>query len=57
MDIEAYTGLEFDNEILYESTGLNGKSTKIDYIKGKVLNSINLNESFFGEGLTYLMIR
>ena len=54
-DIEAYTqGLEFDNEILYESTGLNGKSSlrKIDYLKGKVLNSINLNESFFGEGLT-----
>ena len=25
---------------------------KIDYFKGKVLNSINLNESFFGEGLT-----
>ena len=54
-DIKAYTqGLEFDNEILYESTGLNGKSSlrKIDYLKGKVLNSINLNESFFGEGLT-----
>ena len=54
-DIKSYTqGLEFDNEILYESTGLNGKSSlrKIDYLKGKVLNSINLNESFFGEGLT-----
>ena len=54
-DIEAYTqGLEFDDEILYESTGLNGKSSlrKIDYSKGNVLNSINLNESFFGEGLT-----
>ena len=54
-DIEAYTqGLEFDDEILYESTGLNGKSSlrKIDYSKGNVLNSIILNESFFGEGLT-----
>ena len=37
-DIKAYTqGLEFDNEILYESTGLNGKSSlrKIDYFKVK----------------------
>ena len=55
-DIEAYTqGLEFDDEILYESTGLNGKSSlrKIDYLKGKVLNSINLNESFFFSSSLY----
>ena len=53
-DIKAYTqGLDLITN-LYESTGLNGKSSlrKIDYLKGKVLNSINLNESFFGEGLT-----
>jgi glutaminyl-peptide cyclotransferase len=54
-DITAYTqGLEFDGDLLYESTGLNGKSALrvIDYLSGKILENIPLDVSFFGEGLT-----
>ena len=56
-DQEAYTqGLEFDGEILYESTGLKGKSSlrKVDYTTGKITQSIPLDDSYFGEGLTLL---
>ncbi len=56
-DQEAYTqGLEFDGEILYESTGLNKKSSlrKVDYTTGKITQSIPLDDSYFGEGLTLL---
>ena len=55
-DISSYTqGLEFHNDILYESTGLNGFSSlkKIDLFNGnKILNSKFLDNEFFGEGLT-----
>ena len=54
-DKEAYTqGLEFYNNILYESTGLNGKSTlrKVDLKSGNVLDNINLEYEYFGEGIT-----
>ena len=54
-DITAYTqGLEFDGDLLYESTGLNGQSTlrTIDYNSGKILKNKPLDKSFFGEGLT-----
>ncbi|MBW2961316.1 glutaminyl-peptide cyclotransferase [Mesonia aestuariivivens] len=54
-DIEAYTqGLEFHNDTLYESTGLNGKSSlrKVDYKTGEVLKKIDLSSHYFGEGLT-----
>ena len=54
-DKEAYTqGLEFFNNILYESTGLNGKSTlrKVDLKSGNVLDNINLEYEYFGEGIT-----
>ena len=54
-DITAYTqGLEFDGELLYESTGLNGKSTlrTVDFKSGKILKNKPLDASFFGEGLT-----
>ena len=54
-DITAYTqGLEFDGDLLYESTGLNGQSTlrSIDYNSGKILKKKPLDKSFFGEGLT-----
>ncbi len=54
-DITAYTqGLEFDGDLLYESTGLNGKSTlrTVDYRNGKILKIKSLDKSFFGEGLT-----
>ena len=56
-DITAYTqGLEFDGDFLYESTGLNGKSSlrKIDYRNGDILKNKPLDKSFFGEGLTIL---
>ena len=56
-DITAYTqGLEFDGDLLYESTGLNGKSSlrKVDYKNGEILKNKPLDKSFFGEGLTIL---
>jgi len=56
-DQEAYTqGLEFDGEDLYESTGLNGKSSlrKISFKNGEVIKKISLNKSYFGEGLTII---
>ena len=56
-DITAYTqGLEFDGDLLYESTGLNGKSSlrKVDYRNGEILKNKPLDKSFFGEGLTIL---
>ena len=56
-DTEAYTqGLEFDGEILYESTGLKGKSSlrKVDYTTGELLVNTPLDNSYFGEGLTLL---
>ena len=54
-DPTAYTqGLEFDGVVLYESTGLNGKSTvrKVDYKSGEVLAKQKLDAVYFGEGLT-----
>ncbi len=56
-DINAYTqGLEFYNGILYESTGQRGKSSlrEVDYNTGKVIRQIDLNDNYFGEGLTVL---
>ncbi len=56
-DQEAYTqGLEFDGEVLFESTGLNGKSSlrKVNYTSGEIIQSIPLNATYFGEGLTLL---
>mgnify|MGYP002017833335 FL=1 len=56
-DENAYTqGLEFYKNQLYESTGLNGKSTlrKLDYKSGEVLKIINLDYKYFAEGLTIL---
>jgi len=54
-DQEAYTqGLEFENNELYESTGLNGKSSlrKISFKDGVINKIIPLNENYFGEGIT-----
>ena len=55
-DISSYTqGLEFHNDILYESTGLNGFSSlkKIDLFNGnKIIDTKFLDNEFFGEGLT-----
>ncbi len=56
-DPTAYTqGLEFHGDTLYESTGLRGQSTlrKVDYKTGKVLKSIPLDDSYFGEGITIM---
>ncbi|WP_412985364.1 glutaminyl-peptide cyclotransferase [Pontimicrobium sp. IMCC45349] len=56
-DITSYTqGLEFFNGDLYESTGQYGESKlrKVNYKTAEVLQNINLESSFFGEGLTIL---
>ncbi len=56
-DIGAYTqGLEFYNGILYESTGQYGRSSirKTEAKTGKVLSKVNLENRFFGEGITIL---
>lgn len=56
-DIEEYTqGLEFENDTLYESTGLYKQSSlrKTDYKTGKVLQKVKLADQYFGEGITIL---
>lgn len=56
-DIEAFTqGLEFHGDYLYESTGLNGKSSlrKTVLETGEVLEQVNLKTEQFGEGLTIM---
>ncbi len=53
----AYTqGLEFYKDVLYESTGLNGKSSlrKVDLKTGEIIMIVNLDYEYFGEGLTVL---
>ncbi|MEK6154284.1 glutaminyl-peptide cyclotransferase [Flavobacteriaceae bacterium 3-367] len=54
---DAYTqGLEFHNDTLYEGTGKKGRSSlrKIDFKTGNILKQIDLNNSYFGEGITVL---
>jgi len=54
-DAKAFTqGLLYYNGYLYESTGLNGKSTlrKVDIKSGKVLQEFTLNKKYFAEGIT-----
>src|SRR5690606_14684852 len=56
-DQKAFTqGLEFHNDTLYESTGKKGESSlrKVDYKTGKVLQQVNLNAAYFGEGITIM---
>jgi len=56
-DISLYTqGLEFKNNILYESTGLNGHSSlrKFDVYKNQLIDVKFLDDEYFGEGLTIL---
>src|SRR4030095_6755867 len=53
-DPEAFTqGLLLDGELLYESTGLLGQSTlrRVDLQTGRVLHSVALPQTSFGEGL------
>ena len=56
-DISLYTqGLEFKNNILYESTGLNGYSSlrKFDVYNNQLIDIRFLDDEYFGEGLTIL---
>jgi glutamine cyclotransferase len=54
-DSKAYTqGLEYYNGFLYEGTGRNGTSSirKVQLETGKVLQQVDLDEKYFGEGIT-----
>jgi glutaminyl-peptide cyclotransferase len=54
-DRMAFTeGLVIDGGALYESTGLNGRSSlrRVDLESGKVLQSVPLDQQYFGEGVT-----
>lgn len=54
---DAYTqGLEFYDNILYESTGQYGRSSlrKVDLQTGEVLQKIEISPEFFAEGITIL---
>lgn len=54
-DPDAYTqGLFYKDGFLYEGTGQRGSSTvrKVELETGKVLQSINIEEKHFGEGIT-----
>jgi len=56
-NINAYTqGLEFSDGFLYEGTGLYKESMlyKIDFDKDEIIQSINLPDEVFGEGITIL---
>ncbi len=49
-------GLEFHNGYIYEGTGENGTSGiyKVNLTSGKAVQSVELNEKYFGEGITIL---
>ncbi len=54
-DREAFTqGLQFVDGVLYEGTGLNGRSSirKVELETGKVLQRRNVSDEHFGEGIT-----
>jgi glutamine cyclotransferase len=54
-DRTAFTeGLEYHDGFLYESTGLNGRSTlrKVRLETGEVVQQIPLSSQYFGEGIT-----
>lgn len=56
-DPKAYTqGLEFNEGVLYESTGKKGASTlrKVNYQTGEILQKVDLDKTVFGEGITIL---
>jgi glutamine cyclotransferase len=56
-DSDAFTqGLVYHKGYLYESTGLNGKSTlrKVDIKTGKIIKIFKLANEYFGEGITIL---
>ncbi len=49
-------GLEWKGSLLYEGTGLNGKSAlmQIEPQTGKAVQKISLSQEYFGEGITIL---
>src|SRR5438105_2163874 len=54
-DRNAFTqGLEFRAGFLYEGTGLHGRSSlrKVRIETGEVLQQVNLESQYFGEGIT-----
>lgn len=54
-DENAFTqGLQYENGVLYESTGMTGRSSirKVDLKTGKVLSKTDLTGEDFGEGMT-----
>jgi glutamine cyclotransferase len=54
-DPDAFTqGLVFDDGVLLESTGHNGESSlrKVDIASGNVIQKIDLDQAYFGEGIT-----
>ena len=54
-DREAFTqGLLYRDGVLFESTGLNGRSSlrKVELETGKVLQQISVDRRYFAEGLT-----
>ncbi|KRP25827.1 glutaminyl-peptide cyclotransferase [Polaribacter sp.] len=54
-DSKAYTqGLEYHKGFLYETTGRKGQSSlrKVEINTGKVLQKIDLDNAYFGEGMT-----
>ena len=56
-DPGAFTqGLQFYNGELYESTGLNGRSSlrRVELKTGKVLQKIDIENQYFAEGMTIL---
>ena len=56
-DTSSFTeGLEFFRDTLYEGTGLRGfsKLLKTDYKTGKIYKSLKLEDSYFGEGITFI---
>ncbi|MFN3753821.1 glutaminyl-peptide cyclotransferase [Flavobacterium sp.] len=56
-DVNAFTqGYEFYKDTLIESTGREGSSyvAKTDYKTGKIFKKTDLNQQYFGEGITVL---
>ena len=54
-DRQAFTeGLVIDHGVLYEGTGLNGRSElrRVDLNSGQVQQSVPLDQQYFGEGVT-----
>ncbi|MCL7988685.1 glutaminyl-peptide cyclotransferase [Sphingobacterium sp. lm-10] len=56
-DSNAFTqGLQYENGVLYESTGMQGRSSlrKVDLKTGNVIQKVDLEDELFGEGMTIM---